>query len=571
MTAAALMAALAAAAQAGTTPAAAPATGAAPLVVGEIRLDREDIFTRAEVDSARGLGRFAQSLANRLHGQTRPHILRHEFLFRTGDPYRPALLAETARNLRALGYLADVSVAAVDTTPDGRVDVSVATRESWSLETDITYALDAGGAARWTAQLADNNFLGYGVTVGAGLGRDLVGRYWNLWYRQRRVAGTGLSLGLDYADRSEGHVRRVELGKPFYALDDPRGTVGKAWDDAWRNRFYLSNGGPAGGDAGRAASLYAELPYTDTGVEVGLQWRLSPRARGRIWRLGAGARVQERRFTPDRDRAVLSDGRTVPLGWLSEPGQPYAREQGTTAFPYLWLRTVSRDWVTARHLLQYGGLEDIELGWDLDLKAGPAGGTVGSTTAGGSSRRWRVESVLQDWFRLGPGHAVLLGTLEADLGAVAARNHRWTLLGGWLTVTGPERTPWLTRVFVEVGQGAGLTGARPFLLGSERGLRTLPVDGRAGDRLLRANLEVGRATGVMPFGLFRLGVAAFADAGSAWWHDEARGAGDLRREVGLGLRFGPTRSANAPLARLDLAWPLDGGGPELAAVTGGWF
>ena len=547
------------------------AAGEPGLVFGGITLDREDIFTRAEVDSARGFGRFAQRLANRLHGTTRPHVLRHEFLFAEGDPYRPDLLAETARNLRALGFLADVSVAALDTLPDGRVDVRVATRESWSLETDVTLSLDAGGAARWTAQLADNNFLGYGVTLGAGLGNDLVGRYWNLWYRQRRVAGTGLSLGLDYADRREGHVRRLELSRPFYALDDPRGLSGKAWDEAWRNRFYLSNGGPAGGDAGRAASLYAEIPYAEKGVEAGAQWRLSPRARGRVWRLGAGARVQEVRFTPDREPAILSDGRPASLAWLAGAGQPYAREQGTTVFPYLWLRTVSRDWVTAHHLLQYGGIEDIEQGWDVELKAGPAGGAFGSTTAGGTRGRWRVESLVQRWSRLGPGHAVLVGALDADLGSAAVRNHRWTLLGGWLTATGAERTPWLTRVFVEVGQAAGLTGARPFLLGSERGLRTLAVDGQAGDRLLRANLEVGRATGVMPLGLFRLGLAAFADAGAAWWHDEARDAGDLRREAGLGLRFGPTRSANAPLARLDLAWPLDGGGAEVAAVTGGWF
>ncbi len=544
---------------------------AGPLVTGTVTLDREDIFTRAEVDSARGLLRFAQRLANRLHGQTRPHVLQREILFREGDPYRPALLAETARNLRALGYLADVSVAAVDTTPDGRVDVRVSTRESWSLETDVTLALDAGGDARWTAQLADNNFLGYGVTLGAGLGNDLAGRYWNAWYRQRRVAGTGLRLGLDYGDRREGRIRHLELARPFYTLDDPRAVTGKAWDDAWRRRYYLSNGGPAGADAGRAASLYAELPYAESGVEVGAQWRLSPRGRGRIWRLGFGARVQEGRFTPDREPAVLSDGRSAPLGWLAEPGQPYAREQGTLAYPYLWLRTVSRDWAIAHHLLQYGGVEDIELGWDLDLKFGPAGGSLGSTTGGAVDRRWRVESVVQRWSRLGPGQALLLGTLEADLGARAARNHVWTLLGAWLTVTGSESTPWLTRLFVEAGQGAGLTGARPLLLGSERGLRTLAVDGMAGDRLLRVNAEVGRATGIMPLGLFRLGLAAFADAGSAWWHDESRDSGDLRREAGLGLRFGPTRSANAPLARVDLAWPLDGGSVELAAVTGGWF
>jgi hypothetical protein len=116
-----------------------------------------------------------------------------------------------------------------------------------------------------------------------------------------------------------------------------------------------------------------------------------------------------------------------------------------------------------------------------------------------------------------------------------------------------------------------MTGARPFLLGSARGMRTLSVDGMAGDRLLRANAELGRATDIRPLGVFRLGVAAFAGAGSAWWADESRTSRDLRRELGVGLRFGPVRSGSSELARVDLAWSLDGGGPEIAAVTGGLF
>lgn len=543
---------------------------AGSLSVGEIILEREDIFTRAEVDSATGAGGFLRRLSNRLHTTTRPHVIRHEFLFRTGEAYRPDLLAETERNLRALGFLAEVQVAAVDTAADGTVRVRVSTRDSWTLETDATFALDAGGDSRWSAQLADRNFMGHGVTAGAGLGSDLTSDYWNLWYRQRRVAGSGLTLGLDYAQRSEGLQRQIELSRPFYALDDLAAIQSRVWDNRWRNRFYLSNAGPAGLAPAREASLHAGILYEDQGFEVGAQGRLSGVGRGRIWRLGAGARVQERRFALDAGAVRLSDGRSVPLDWLAALDQPFAREQGTTVFPYLWLRTVSRRWVKAYHVLQYGGLEDLELGWDVDLRLGPAGGALGSTTAG-ARQRWRFEAVAQRWSPLGPGYALLLGRAEADLGSAAVRNHHWSAVAGWVTASGPDATPWLTRLFVEAGRGDGMTGARPFLLGAERGLRTLAVDGMAGDRLLRGNLELGRATALQPFGVFRLGVAAFCGAGAAWWDDEARSARDLRREVGVGLRFGPVRSANAEMARLDIAWSLDGGGPEIAAVTGGLF
>lgn len=565
MTAAAFVAALLLAA-----PAVRAEGAAGPLTVGAVDIVRDDVFTQAEVDSARGALGFLKRLSNGLHPTTRARVIRHELLFREGERFRPDLLDETERNLRALGFLADVAVAPMDTAADGRVSVRVATRDAWTLKSDVTWSLDASGDAQWTAQFSDMNFLGHGVTAGVGVGRDLTSDYWNLWYRQRRVAGTGLVLGLDYADRSDGSLRRVELSRPFYALDDAFGVEFRAWDNQWRNRFYLSNAGPAGIDPERPASLYASLPYADRAVEFGAQARLSRREVGRVWRLGLGARVQERLFVPEDGETILSDGRRVSLDWLAAPDQPYAREQGTTVFPYLWLRTQGRQWVKARHALCYGSLEDLELGWDADLRVGPAGGALGSTTAG-ALPRWRVEARVQRWSPLGPGYVLVKGEGEADFGEAAVRNHRWNLAAGWMTARGPQDTPWLTRLFVEAGRGAGVTGARPFLLGSARGMRTLSVDGMAGDRLLRANAELGRATDIKPLGVFRLGVAAFAGAGSAWWADESRTSRDLRRELGVGLRFGPVRSGSAELARLDLAWSLDGGGAEIAAVTGGLF
>jgi hypothetical protein len=69
-----------------------------------------------------------------------------------------------------------------------------------------------------------------------------------------------------------------------------------------------------------------------------------------------------------------------------------------------------------------------------------------------------------------------------------------------------------------------------------------------------------------------VGLAAFYDGGLAWWHDEDRGSGDVRHEVGCGLRLGSTRSARGEVARLDLTWAPDGDdGLVLTAVTRGLF
>jgi len=110
------------------------------------------------------------------------------------------------------------------------------------------------------------------------------------------------------------------------------------------------------------------------------------------------------------------------------------------------------------------------------------------------------------------------------------------------------------------------------LLGLSRGLRTLEFDGMAGDRLVRWNIEQGKASSWEVLDMFRLGGAIFYNGGMAWWQDENRSLADTRHEAGFGLRLGPTRSAAAMISRLDVSWALDGSvGPVFTATTRGFF
>ena len=138
--------------------------------------------------------------------------------------------------------------------------------------------------------------------------------------------------------------------------------------------------------------------------------------------------------------------------------------------------------------------------------------------------------------------------------------------------SGAEMSPWTTRVFAEYAQGQNLLGSRALLLGLDRGMRTLEFDGMAGDKLGRWNLEQGKAMPWEIAGLFRMGFAGFYSGGRAWWRDEAKDTSFIRHEAGFGLRFGPTRSANSQIARLDVAWDLNGdGSPVITAITRGFF
>ena len=68
-----------------------------------VELDRRDIFDPDE----RG---FIARAANALHIQTRAVTIRRELLFGAGQPYDSALVAESERNLRALGVFRRVAI-----------------------------------------------------------------------------------------------------------------------------------------------------------------------------------------------------------------------------------------------------------------------------------------------------------------------------------------------------------------------------------------------------------------------------------------------------------------------------
>ncbi len=563
--------------------AAEPADSSSGLLVGKVTITRRDIFSQQELDGTGGPLRLLQGGMNALHIKTREYVLRRELLFHSGDPFRPELLAETERNLRELGYLNNIRVTATDTTADGRVNILVSTRDSWSLQANAAYARASGGDTRWTLQLSDNNFMGHGLTLGAGVGSDEDAGYWNAWFRKRRLTPMHLLVGFDYAQRDDGHYRNVFVSKPFYAQDDDWRFDAAAWDGRNDLRYYLSNAGPAGRDAACQASLYAKLPTHEKGLRLQFQRRISPRGHGRIWRLGAGLRVVDLAVgLGDRPYWAISDGSIHDLRFLLGPEGALDRERGTTVYPHLWLRSQGREWTKARFVQQYGPVEDIPLGLILDVRAGPRENfrsvvfsPEGAAKAmqGPEGASGLFEFSAGRWFKLGPW----LGQVDGWGIWQPAENsgYSYHLLGvttGWIGRFGPEKEPWITRVFAEYAGGRNLLGSQALVLGLGRGLRTLEFDGMAGDRLVRWNVEQGRAAPWEVLGLFRMGAAVFYNGGCAWFTDEDRSLADARHEMGLGLRIGPTRSASAHVSRLDVSWDLQGSGtPVFTATTRGFF
>ncbi|MCP4291582.1 MAG: hypothetical protein GY780_07080 [bacterium] len=542
------------------------------LVVGKVEIVRGSIFSEAETDSTEGTLSILRKSMNSLHINTREHVLSRELLFKEGQSYNPELLEETERNLRELGFLNNIRVTAVDTTENGEVNIRVEARDSWSLKTSLNWTRSASGETRWGFSLSEVNFLGQGVTLGAGVGADENASYYNIWFRKRRLTKAGLVLGLDYAKREDGHYRNIFVSRPFYSLGDKWSVETRAYESLSDVRYYLSNAGPAGIDPQSGSSLYARLPRLETGIHLGTLLRLSKAEEGRIWRLGAGLGISDLQHDLDVQPSwLLSDGRYVDLSFLNEGEQPMARHQGVTVFPYIWINSKGRSWNKARFILQYGPIEDIPMNWSFDLKAGPNGPAVGSTSGFGGST-WKSEFVATKWWQLGPGMFKLQSWGKIQTGSSENSFHQVNVQSGWLATHGAEHSPWITRLTAEAGHGNNLIGDNALLLGLNNSLRTLDFDGMAGDRLLRWNVEQGKAMPWEVLGLFQMGLAAFYSGGVAYWDDEDRSLADSRHEVGFGIRLGPTRAANALISKLDLTWDLDGfKGPVFTAASRGFF
>ena len=543
------------------------------LRVGEIAITTRPIFSEQEVAEAPLPLYLMRRAMNALHVDTRQSVLRRELLFAPGDLYEPSLLAETERNLRSLGIMNNVRVTAVDTTADGRVNVRITGRESWTLQTSVAYSRASSGDQRWNVQLSESNFLGRALTLGLGIGADENAAFWNGWYRQRRLLGTAFVLGIDYAQRDNGHFRSAYLSRPFFAQDDRWGLDLLAWDNALDVRYYLSNAGSAGTDSARPASLYTTLPYREKLFEARFLIRASGVDRGRIWRFGGGLRLLDRDFARNEPLYEISDGRYLDLDWLFAPGTVLDRAVGLQVLPYVWLQTSGRRWVRTSFARQYGPDEDLSLAWEVDLKIGVTGRATGSSTGtspDGYGSPLHVEGRAARWYEVPGGFLVVTVEGEAERGG-AYDYHRLDGQCGWVGQNGPIDAPWLTRLFVEAAHGDRLLGTHVFRLGLDRGLRSLDYDGLAGERLLRWNLEQGKVLPGELLGLFRLGLAAFYSGGQARFADEERDLSDAQHEFGCGLRLGPTRSANSQITRLDVTWNTDGSGPVFTATTRGFF
>ena len=471
------------------------------LVIHGIQLQPREIF---DPDEKSWLAR----MANRLHFQTQRAVIRRELLFKTGQLYDSALVAESERNLRGLGIFRRVQIDSVRTRTG--LMMRVLTKDGWSTQADWRFR-STGGEVAFTIGMVENNLLGTASTAAVRYRKDPDRSSVSLSFRRPRLFAGTVGLGLVYENRSDGTVGDLVLDRPFFSM-----TTRSAFRFEAENRdervLRFRDGLALASDT---------LSRRFTLVRASAAWAVRASTAG-YTRVGVAGQVRRDDFQPEGSPT------------------PFPREVTGSVGPYL-LWNQAR-FIVARGYAGFSREEDVDIGSTVrvGLQLAPSvfgydrsgigpsvGGRVGARIPAGFAYLDAVANGLYTAAGLDSGSVQLSGTVVLQ----PAPRHVavFHLEGGWLKnpVPGEE---------FDLGLGSG-----PRAFGSHA---------FTGDRSIFGTAEY-RFTVVDDLGgMVGLGIAGFVDHGGAWY------AGSPRRvgwDAGVGLRVGASRSSDTPALRFDLA------------------
>ena len=480
-----------------------PEASATPDTIRAIEIERQDIFDQDEAEKS-----WIARLVNALHFTTRPSVVRKELLFRAGEPYDSARVAETERNLRSLGIFRRVLIDSVRT--DSGLIARVNTKDGWSTRTDFRFR-SSGDEIAFTIRVAEENLLGTASTASFEFRDDPDRSSIELGFARSRLIANAIGVAAVYEDRSDGTVASAAVGRPFLSLDSRLSYgVSGTLRDTRVLRFR---------DGIRTPS--ETLRQRRSSARLAGAWALETGASGYL-RLGGLGEVRREDFRDDSLAGPFPETITGVVG------------------PFMhWSRS---KFLVTRNFLAFGREEDIDLSTTLQLSALVAPRAFGYERDG-----------------IGPGVTVRSGTaLPLGFALVeAAANGLFTgagldsgsvSLGGTAVFQLAERHNVL--VHAEAGWLEAPTPGTEFDLGLDYGPRAFRSHAFTGDRMVFATAEY-RYTVIPDLWRFAgIGLAGFVDHGGAWYEGERRRLG---WDAGVGLRIGLSRDTSLSPLRVDVA------------------
>lgn len=483
--------------------------------IRDIRFEIHDVFD----PDAPGESKTLFLAANAAHARTKQAVIERELLFGLGDRYDPALVAESERRLRRLGFLRKVEVIGVPSA-DGPV-VVVRTWDSWTLE-PIAHFERSGGVNDTRFGLADRNILGYGKSLSASWSNAGGSVHRALSYRDYQLFRTRVEAQLSAGQGAQDRHVDLTVGRPFYASIARDSVLGRA---GWReDRTAVYQGLSEAGTVGRRAYAF--------GAGYGYAFEAS------TWR---ARRVTAGLFHEHASYVGLADAPTAFVPDLE-------RRSGIE----LALEYQDNDFVKLRRIQKLSRDEDFNLGLGLAARAAyaPRWAAVGTT-----GERLEPRLSLRRGFASELGQLLMLAADYSSTYENGGNGLRVATLDAQYFCRYFPRHTAVARVAFD--HGWRLDRPRQLSLGEDNGLRGYRASQFTGNRRLVINAENRVFLFDNWLKLIDAGGVLFFDSGYAWGAEQRFALSDLKSSFGFGLRLAPTRSAGNDPVRIDLARAFD--------------
>lgn len=500
-------------------------------LISRISIRGTDVF---DLDTNVSLNKFPYSQINFLHIKTNESVVANELLFKVGDRLDPFLIDETERNLRALPFIRAARVAKFPQR-DGTVALVVHVNDAWTTEPQI----NVGGINKVDTTefgFKEKNLLGMGKTVGVFYKKSdhFIQREYT--YTDPRLLGSRWQLRGHALSKTDGHSRTLTLERPFYAADT-KWSARTLYDrdistiDEFSNSVRVSR-----------FEQTKETSEAAMGIKVG---------GGRDLVNHAGLRYQ----TVNRDFARTSEtaaGRTIP-------------DHDDLQTIFLDIDSTHNDFIKATHLEKMTRVEDLNLGPIFQLSPGLSPHAI--NTKRSSSTQFAANLKKRKMSQKGhllDGEFGYSGRNTFENGENQRYNFRlkyYFRASEMQTMVLNTRADW----------GDNLDPDNQVKLGGDNGLRAFKVDDINGTKGWVLNAEDRLFLTDELWNLLSIGAVVFYDTGFVWARGEPVALHKLKSAVGVGLRFGLTRSSNEVILRLDFAYRtqrINSNDPKFVVIFG---
>jgi len=483
------------------------------LRVGTIIVQNQDVFSAEE--TARG---WPYRVMAGVHITTREATIRKFLLFREGDLFRPELLVESERNLRAESFIRSARVVALP-AHDGKVDVEVSTEDTWTLEPSVTLAR-RGGVTTWGASLLERNLLGTGRLVEIRYDEEVnrISRAFTFidpHFLQRYWRGFFI-----HENNSDGGEDHVGIQKAFVSAATP-----------WAGTLQFDQ-------VKRTGRIYANGVTTDHFAE-----------NRQSFQLGYGHMLTHHELAATR----LSGGMLLThAAFDSLAGHPDELRPPDREFHYVYAQgEMGRaQFMTLNYVDRDARFEDFDIGPRASLLGGMSPAVLGLDATTGL-----LEARLSDGWQL--GSSAFLKAVVNFHTRIGAPTNNAVLSGELRGVSRIATSPHQTLVSrIAVVGGWDLDPEMQFFADGGSGLRGYPLYAFEGNRSVVGNLEYRLFLGKEIFQILAPGLAVFADAGTAVPPGSGFDESQWKTDAGIGVRLAFPRASVHTLIRIDAAYPF---------------